>query len=106
MTRETITITIAEHTFEVKSYASARETKAIQDAYFSGMKVEVVGQQPTISAFDPKVEYIVKLELIRQLVVSMDGSTDDIILRCEDMRNEDFQDLTARLDEQIGKKKT
>lgn len=105
MDRETTTLTIGKHTYEVRTYATAREANLIQGAYFKGAKVEVVGQQPKISEFDPSVQYNVQLEMVRQLVVKMDDSADSLTERCEDLPNGEFQELAVKLDELISKKK-
>ncbi len=104
MERETTTLTIGKHTFEVKTYATARETNLIQGTYFKGSKVEVVNQQPKISEFDPSVQYNVQLEMVRQLVVKMDENTENIVERCENLPNGEFQELAVKIDEVISKK--
>lgn len=104
MERETKIIEIENHKFTVKTYATAKETNAIQSAYFKGSKVELVNEKPQISEFNPTVQYEVKLALIEQIVVDMDGSKDNIVTRCEELKNEVFQELTMQLDELIAKK--
>lgn len=104
MERETKTIEIENHKFVVKTYATAKETNAIQSTYFKGTKVELVNEKPKISEFNPTVQYQVKLALIEQIVVDMDGSKENIVTRCEELKNEVFQELTAQLDELIAKK--
>lgn len=105
MERETTQITIGQHTFVAKTYLTARENHAVQQAYFRNAKVEVVDQKPKISEFDPTVQYVVRLELIKQLVVSMDGSTDNIVDRCENLPQALFDELGNALDELEAKKK-
>jgi len=105
MERETKTLDIDGHQFIVKTYATARETNVIQSAYFKGTKVEVVGEQPKISEFNPNVQYEVKLALIEQMVVKMDGSDENIVTSCSDLPDSIFQKLTAQIDELIAKKK-
>lgn len=104
MERETKTIEIENHKFVVKTYATAKETNAIQSAYFKGSKVELVGDQPKISEFNPTVQYEVKLALVGQIVVEMDGSKDNIVNRCEELKDEVFQELTTQIDTLITKK--
>ena len=104
MERETKIIEVKNHKFTVKTYATAKETNAIQATYFKGTKVELVNEQPKISEFNPTVQYQVKLALIEQIVVDMDGSKDNIVTRCEELKNEVFQELTIQLDELIAKK--
>lgn len=104
--RETTTFSIKDHKFEVKTYATAKETNLIQSAYFIGAKVEVIGEQPKINEFDPSVQYKVRLEMIRQLIVKMDDSSDNIVGRCEDLPADLFDELASTLDETIAKKKS
>lgn len=106
MDRDTTTINTSNHSFTVKTYATAKEHNAIQSAYFKGARVEVVGQEPKISEFDPSVQYHVQLEMIRQLVIDMDNSKDKIIDRCENLPTDEFDDLSIQLDGLISKKKT
>jgi hypothetical protein len=105
MERETTSISTANHTFTVKTYATARERNIIQGAYFKGIKMEIVGEAPKISEFDPTVQYSTRLELIRQIVVSMDENSSNIVERCEDLHEDEFQDLVTQLDAIISKKK-
>lgn len=105
MERPTTILSIDDHKFEAKTYATAQEANEIQKAYFKGAKVEVVGQEPKISEFDPSVDFNVKLELIAQIVVSMDGDANNVVARCKDLPAETFDELTSKLDELIAKKK-
>jgi hypothetical protein len=105
MDRETKSIKVAGHAFTVKTYATAREANAIQQAYFIGTKLEVVGEQPKISEFNPGVQFDVQQEMIRQLVTSMDGSADNIVERCLDLPSEHFDEVVLTLDALIAKKK-
>jgi hypothetical protein len=103
--RETKNIEIGGHKFEIKTYATAREGATIQQAYFKGTKVEVVGNEPKISEFNPNVQFDVQLELVRQMVVSMDGTAEDIVARCEALPNDVFDELATELDTLVAKKK-
>ena len=105
MERQTTVIDIGKHTFVVKTYATALEANAIQQAYFKGTKLEVVGDQPKISEFNPGVQFDVYQEMIRQVVVSMDGEDSGVVERCLDLPNELFTELVERLDELVSKKK-
>jgi hypothetical protein len=106
MDRETKDIEIGGRKFKVKTYATAREHQAIQQAYFKGTKLEVVGEQPKISELNPGVLHEVHQEMIRQLVVSMDGTADNIVERCLDLPHDDFGALVGQLDTIISKKKS
>lgn len=105
MERETTTFSTNGIDYKIKTYVNAREQNIIQQAYFKGSKVELVGNEPKFSEFNPNVQYEVKLELIRQLVVEMDGSKESIVERCEDIPAEHFDILIDELDRLASKKK-
>lgn len=112
MERDTkeLVITLGEsltgHRFKVKTYATAREANAIQQAYFKGAKLEVVGEQPKISEFNPGVQFEVHQEMIRQMVVEMDGSAENLVDRCLELPNDAFNELVQELDQLVSKKKS
>lgn len=92
--RPTETITVGEHTFEVKTYASAREVAAMQ------LEMEKHGGEGKNSAV-----FAAQVEIVRQLVVKMDDSAEDIAGRVQDLPLDDFLALSADLDARITKKK-
>jgi len=102
--RETQEIAVDKHLFVVNSYLTAREQNAVQQAYFKGTKVEIAGGEPRISEFNPGVQFDVRLEMIRQMVVTMDGTAEDIAGRCERLPNDTFEALCVQLDEIASKK--
>jgi hypothetical protein len=106
MERDTTKLSIGKHTFTVKTYVNAKELNTIQKTYFQGSKVEIVGQEPKFSEFNPNVQYEVKLEMIRQLVVEMDGSKEQIVARCEELPAGIFDELAVELDTIASKKKS
>lgn len=105
MDRDTKVLTLTGHTFKVKTYATAREANAIQQAYFKGTKLEVVGEQPKISEFNPGVQFEVYQELVRQMVLDMDGTAENIVDRCLDLPSDQFDELVVELDQLVSKKK-
>jgi hypothetical protein len=104
MDRETKELRIENFTFVVKTYATAREAQAIQQAYFKGMKVEVVGQEPKISEFSPAVQFDMQQEMIAQMVVSLDGNKENIATRCLDLPSDVYNELVTQLDDLVAKK--
>ena len=105
--RDTIILKVGNKDVVVKSYSTARENSLIQQAVFKGAKVELIGEQPKITDFNLNAQHELKLEMIRQMVVSFDGSTEDIINRCENiLPNEEFVDLVEQLDKIVSKKKS
>ncbi len=105
MDRDTKDLTIAGHALKVKTYATAREAHIIQQAYFTGTKLEVVGDAPKISEFNPGVQFDVYQEMIRQVVVELDGSAENIVERCVELPSEAFDEIVEYLDQLVSKKK-
>lgn len=102
--REEKEIKVGAHIFLVKTYATAREAQAIQQAYFKGAKVEVRGEQPHIAEFDPSVQFVVQQEMVAQMVVSLDGVSEDIVNRCLDLQSGVYDELIRELDTLVAKK--
>lgn len=105
MERETKTFDIGGYPFVIKTYATAREANAIQQAYFVGSKVEVVGDQPKISEFNPAVQQEVEKALIAQMVTTFNGDDENIVERCLDLPADVYHELVAQLDTLVAKKK-
>ena len=105
MDRENKEFTVGEHKYIVKTYATAREHQAIQTALFAGTKFEITGETPKINEFSPAVLFEMQKETIRQLVVKMDESPDNIVDRALELPSDQFEELVAKLDELIAKKK-
>lgn len=104
MDRETKEIKLGEHTFVLKTYATGRETQAIQSVYFKGTKIGISDGTPTFSDLDPSVQFDVQQEMVRQMVVSLDGSTENIVDRVLDLPNEEYVEIIAILDALVSKK--
>lgn len=103
--RPTQELNIGSHTFVTKTYATAREHQAIQQALFAGAKLEVVGEQPKIHDFNPTILFDMHQAVVRELVVTMDGTSEEILGRCLDLPSGDFDELVAALDKLVSKKK-
>lgn len=106
MDRATTSIDKGSHIYLIKTYATAREVNLIQQAYFKGAKVEVVGEKPKISEINPGVQFEVQQEMVRQMVVSMDDNSENIVDRCLELPSADFDELLAIIDEIVSKKKS
>lgn len=105
MDRPTKELQIESHAFTVKTYATAREAQAIQQVLFKGTKVEVAGETPKISDFNPAVQFDLQNEMIAQMVLKMDGSADTIVERCLDLPSTTYDALIKELDILVSKKK-
>lgn len=105
MERETKPLKIGERSFVVKTYATAREVNQIQQALLKGTKVSVVGDQPKIDEFNPSAQFEMECELIKTMVVSMDGS-EDFMPILESSPSEVWNELVVALDALVSKKKS
>jgi hypothetical protein len=105
MERETKEIKVQNRTFKVKTYATAREVNQIQQALLKGTKVSVVGDQPKIDEFNPSAQFDMECELIKTMVVSMDGS-EEFMPALESSPAELWNALVAELDALVSKKKS
>lgn len=105
-TRETREAQIGGHDFVFKTYLTGREFNEIQRIYLSSAKINMVGNGgPSINSFSAEVELDATKKTLEMLVVSMDGSTENIVDRIEDLPNEVYQLVVANINEAAGKKK-
>lgn len=102
--RETIELGIGKHTITVKTYATAREHQAIQQVLLKDAKFDVAGETPKLNDFDPTVMFAMNEETVRQMVVAMDGSAENLVDRCLDLPSADFDELIAALSDLVSKK--
>jgi len=92
------------HEIEIVTYATGREVRGIEGKYFKKMKVDLVGGQPSLSDVDMTAQYEVEQEMIRLLVKSVDGKTEDIVNTVLDLRSEDYEEIIVELNEVTKKK--
>lgn len=104
MERETKEISFGKHKAVVKTYATAREHQTIQKALLKDAKFDVVGETPKLNDFDPTVLFSLHEEMVRQMVVSLDGSAEQIVDRYLDLPSADAEELVKVLDELVSKK--
>ena len=105
MNRDTKEKKISDNTFVIKSYATAQETNNIQQVYFKGQKVDIVGEKPTLNDVNTNVQFDVENEMIKQLVVSMNDKTEGIVEACLELPNDQWNELIEYIDSLIAKKK-
>lgn len=106
MDRETREHTIGGKSLVIKTYATARESQAIQSVYFANSKVDIQGESYKINDFNPAVRFEVEKEMVNQLVVSIDAkreSVADTIL--DTFRSDEYDELIKILNEITSKKK-
>lgn len=105
MERETKKITTPnKHEIEILSYATGREARSIEQKYYAKAKLDIVAGQPKITDMDLSAQYEVEQEMIRLLVKSVDGATEDVLNTVLDMRAEDYEFVIASLNEVTKKK--
>lgn len=106
MDRETREQQIAGRSIVLKTYATAREYQTIQSVYFNNSKVDIQGEGYKINEFNPSVKYEVEKEMIKQLVVSINGvreSLVDIVL--DTFKFDEYEELIKVLNDLTSKKK-
>jgi len=105
MERETRKIKIGNHSVELKTYATARETQAIQGVYYANAKIDIQGDSYKVTDFNPAIRLQVEKEMIAQLVVSIDGNAEDLVEKTLDWKADEYSELVAELDSLTAKKK-
>ena len=88
---------IDKHKIEIKTWASGGEMEQIQEVWLEGMEMQVGEDvKPTL-----KGSQLTKANhrLIETLVVKFDDSTDGIVEKVLDMKNEDYQFVIGELNE-------
>lgn len=103
--RETREITVGGHTFVLKTYLTGKEFNEIQRVYLSSAKINMVGNNPSINNFTAEVELDATRKTLEMLVVSMDGSTEEVVDRIENLPNDIYQEVVKNINETAGKKK-
>lgn len=107
MDRETLTLTTKGGNVVVyKSYATGREAREIESKYLSSVQVDLGGEgKPNLSKFDTSAVFEAEKAAIGLLVVSIDGKTDNIVETALDLRQEDYEQIVAAINEITKKKK-
>ena len=105
MERETLTLTTKnKHVITYCSYATGREARAIEEKYLISMDMGMQNGTPTINKVDPTAPFQAEKEAIRLLVKSIDGKTDNVVELALDLRQEDYEQVVAALNEVTKKK--
>jgi len=106
MERETREQEIAGRSIVIKTYATAREHQTIQSVYFNNSKVDIQGDGYKINEFNPSVKYEVEKEMIKQLVISVNGQREGIVdLILDTFKHDEYNELIEVLNELTSKKK-
>lgn len=105
MERPTKEIMFGSHKAIVYTYATIQETREMQGVYFSKGGINMVGDTPQISNFDPNAQFDVENAMIEKLVVSIDDDKEKILERCLQLPTPEYQLLLEQLNELTFAKK-
>jgi hypothetical protein len=104
-TRPTEEIRVGNHTIVVKTYATGREFNEIQAVYLRNAKINMVGNAPQVSGFTAEVELEATKKALEMLVVSVDGSSENVVSVIEEFPNDEYQKVVEKVNALLGKKK-
>ncbi len=107
--RETQTIeTAGGHKVELYTYASGREFNRIIHIQFKGATFKLADdkQGVLIENYEPGWNEAQEEEMIKLLVVSLDGKTENLVEEVSALPWEEYNEVMAALNELLGKKKT
>lgn len=85
------------HTVVIKTYLTGREYREIENVFLRQAKVDVAGQ--TSGNFDGSVVKLAEDKLIEQAVVSVDGSSEDILNKVLDFKSGDTTFVVRELND-------
>lgn len=98
MDREQVEFTTTNgHKISVKTYLTAREARAIEAVYLRGGEVDEFGK-PHFKAAASMIQEA-EDETIKQMVISVNGQTENILDTILNFKKKDFDEIKAKLDE-------
>ncbi len=95
-TKELIT-PVDGHKVVVKTYLTGREYREIENVFLRQAKVNTAGQQS--GEFDGSIVKVAEDRLLEQAIISIDGSTENILNKALDFKNADFSYLVKELND-------
>lgn len=105
MEREVLTLTTKnKHVITYCTYATGREARAIEQKYLGSVEIDMAGGVPNFKKMDTTAPFEAEKEAIKLLVRSIDGKTDNIVDLALDLRQEDYEQLVAAINEVTKKK--
>jgi hypothetical protein len=97
MERPTKEIAIGDARIVIKTYLTAGERRAINAVIYQKAEVVMDGTSPTMGALTGDVVLAMQDELVRQAVVSVNGSREGVYEACMAMPEADFALLEAEI---------
>ena len=104
MNRETKKVKIGEHEIELKTYLTVRESREIKDILLKNVKFEISGNEPKINDILPDIFNEMENKTISVIVVSIDSSTENILEKVLDFKNEEYEQLQKEMNIVTGEK--
>ena len=95
---------IGKRKIELKCWLTGRDRRAIESVFYEEIDISVSGEKPDVKGIKGGIINRAQDKLIETVVVSIDGSGDNILNTVLDMHDDDFSFLIKEIDE-ITKKK-
>jgi len=102
MERETKVIKTENHQVEIKTYLTAGERREIRNVYLKGLKLNIEGVVPKISEFPPELITEAENKVIETVIVSIDGSKENILQRFLEFKIPEYEQVMAEIDKVSG----
>lgn len=88
----------------LRTYLTGGEARAIEGKYLSMAKMDMKGNEPVFKDVDLNISFTVEKELIKYAVVSVNGSTENIVDTILNLRSEEYEEIIKELNELVKKK--
>lgn len=91
------------HEVEMKTYLTFGESKAISDVYLEGVKVKLGADgKPELPTFEAQSNSRAQDKAIEILLVSLDGSVENVYQRVMDLPQKDGEEVIAAIEKLRG----
>ena len=87
---------------EFKDYIIGREFREIKNVYLSNMKVNGFSGQDADVDFDLSITSKAEEKAIELVVISINGSTENVLDAVLDLRKEDYEEIIGKVNEITG----
>ena len=97
MDRETKEIKSGNHTVIVKTYLTAGERRVLRNVLLANLKFDLQEEKPDIKDFSPELLEQIENKTIEQVIVSFDGSSENILQRMLELKEKEFDDIMIEI---------
>jgi len=104
-TRQTKILTVGEHQVEVNTFITGRELREIESAMMDKLEMKQKGGEQEISGFRGSMLVDRENAQIKAVVVSIDGTKENIIERVLDLPASEYKQVMAYVSEVAEPKK-